>query len=175
MTDPAIIHVVGLAAVWVIFLSSIRFAAAGFYGLRPVAACIVHLIRCESRHLLKRDSADRRECRRRLLDSLDKQYTELLIAITTPWSVMLLFIGMVLIGTGLSLASVGDIAQLVARRPENWSAFDRGMDLTGALLMCTGMASTHAGITKRRSLSLILSFAFTLIGVGIGVVTVVRP
>ncbi|RYG88818.1 MAG: hypothetical protein EON59_03245 [Alphaproteobacteria bacterium] len=167
MTDPAIIHVIGLAAVWVIFLSSIRFAVAGFYGLRPVATCIWHLLRC--------DSGDRIECRRRLLSSLDKQYTELLIAITTPWSVMLLFMGMVMLGCGLSFASIGDIAQLVARAPDKWAAFDRGMDLTGAMLMCTGMASIHAAITKRRSLSLVLSFVFTLIGVGIGVVTVVRP
>lgn len=167
MTDPAIIHVVGLAAVWVIFLSSIRFAAAGFYGLKPVASCLWHLIRC--------NGSDRAECRRRLFDSLDRQYTELLIAITTPWSVMLLFLGVLLLGGGLSAASIGDVAQLVARAPERWSAFDRGMDLTGALLICTGMAAIHAAITKRRSLSLVLSFVFTLIGVGIGVVTVVQP
>lgn len=167
MTEPAITHVVGLAAVWVIFLSSIRFAAVGFHGLKPVAACLWHLLRCTG--------GNRAECRRRLIASLDRQYTELLIAITTPWSVMLLFLGMVLLGCGLSFGSVGDIAQLVARAPDKWAGFDRGMDLTGAFLMCTGMASIHAGVTKRRSLSLLLSFLFTLIGVGIGVVTVVRP
>lgn len=166
MTNTALIHIVGMAAVWVIFLSSIRFAVAGFYGLRPVAHCLWHLMRCKG--------GDRRECWRRLIASLDEQYTELLIAITTPWSVMLLFFGILLLGGGLSFASMGDVAQLVARRPEDWSGFDRGMDLSGAFLMCTGMASIHAAITKRRSLSMLMSLSFALIGVGIGAVTVVR-
>lgn len=167
MTNPAIIHVIGMAAVWVIFLSSIRFAVAGFYGLKPVARCLWHLVRCTG--------GKRAECYRRFVASLDQQYTELIIAITTPWSVMLLFFGIMLLGFGLSMASVGDVALLVARSPDQWAAFDRGMDLTGAVLLCTGMAAIHAAITIRRSLSLVMSMAFTLIGVGIGVVTVVQP
>ena len=165
--DPAITHIVGVTAVWIIFLSSIRFAAVGFQGLKPVAKCFWHLLRCDGR--------DKVDCRRRLMASLDKQYTELLIAITTPWSVMLLFLGMVLLGAGMSFGSIGDVAQLVARVPGRWSGFDRGMDLTGAVFMCTGMASVHAAVTKRRSLSLIISLGFAIMGVGIGVVTAGHP
>ncbi|NML13058.1 hypothetical protein HHL08_23505 [Sphingobium sp. AR-3-1] len=156
-----------MTAVWIIFLSSIRFAVVGFHGLKPVARCLLHLALC--------DGADKAFCRKRLIASLDKQYTELLIAITTPWSVMLLFLGMLLIGTGLSFGSVGDVAQLVARSPGRWDGFDRGMDLAGAVSMCTGMASVHAAVTKRRSLSLLVSTGFALMGVGIGVVSAAHP
>lgn len=167
MTEPAIIHVVGVTAVWVIFLSSIRFSIVGFHGLKPVAHCVWHVIRC--------DGGDRKTCRKRLLVSLDRQYTELLIAITTPWSVALLFAGMSLIGMGLSFGSVGDVVQLVARSPGRWDTFDRSMDMAGALSMCTGMAAVHAAVTKRRSLSLIVSVGFALMGVGIGVVSAAYP
>ncbi|MFC3579141.1 hypothetical protein [Sphingomonas hylomeconis] len=167
MSDPAIIHTIGVAAVWAIFLSSIRFTAVGFHGLKPVARCIWHVARC--------DGPDKTACRRRLLNSLDRAYAELLIAITTPWSVMLLFAGMLLLGAGLSLGAVGGIAQLVSLSPGKWSGFDRGMDLLGALLMCTGMASIHAAVTKRRSISLFVSVGFAVMGVGIGVVTAVHP
>lgn len=167
MTEPTVIHIVGVTAVWIIFLSSIRFALAGFHGLKPVARCVWHLIRCDGR--------DKLGCRRRLIASLDKQYAELLIAITTPWSVMLLFAGMVLIGVGLSFGSIGDVVQLVAKAPNRWDGFDRGMDLAGAVSMCTGMAAVHAAVTKRRSLSLIISAGFALMGVGIGVVSAAHP
>ncbi len=104
--DPTLIHIVGVTAVWIIFLSAIRFAAAGVHGLKPVAGCVWHLMRCRCE--------TRPCCRRRLIASLDQQFTELLIAITTPWSVALLFLGMALIGGGLAFGSVGDVAQLVA-------------------------------------------------------------
>jgi hypothetical protein len=167
MTEPTVIHIVGVTAVWIIFLSSIRFALAGFHGLKPVARCIWHLFRCNGQ--------DKVTCRKRLMASLDQQYTELLIAITTPWSVMLLFVGVALLGMGLSFGSVGDVAQLVAKSPGRWDGFDRGMDLAGAVFMCTGMASIHAGVTKRRSLSLLISAGFALMGVGIGVVSAAYP
>jgi hypothetical protein len=167
MTEPTVVHIVGVTAVWIIFLSSVRFAVVGISGLRPVAYCALHLLRCDGRN--------RADCRKRLVASLDRQYTELLIAITTPWSVVLLFAGIVMLGGGLSLGSVGDVAQLVAWRPDRWSAFDRGMDLGGAVLMCLGMAAIHAAVTKRRSLSLIISAGFAAMGVGIGVVSAVHP
>jgi hypothetical protein len=165
MTEPAIIHIVGVTAVWVIFLSAIRFAVVGFHGLKPVGQCAWHVIRC--------DDQDRVACRKRLIASLDRQYTELLIAITTPWSVVLLFLGMGLIGIGLSCGSIGDVAQLVARQPGRWEAFDRGMDMAGALGLCGGMAAIHAAVTKRRSLSLFISFGFAIMGAGIGAVSAV--
>jgi hypothetical protein len=165
MTEPAVIHIVGVTAVWVIFLSSIRFAVVGFHGLKPVGLCIWHVMRC--------DDQDKSACRRRLIASLDRQYTELLIAITTPWSVMLLFFGMGLIGVGLSCGSIGDVAQLVALTPGRWDGFDRGMDMAGALCLCGGMAAIHAAVTKHRSLSLIISLGFAIMGAGIGAVSAV--
>jgi hypothetical protein len=167
MSERDITHIVGVTAVWIIFLSSIRFAAVGLHGLRPVAKCIWHLIRC--------DGQDKESCRRRLIRSLDKQYTELLAAITTKWSVVLLFTGMVLIGAGLSMGSVGDVAQLVAVSPSGWAVFDRGMDLLSAGFLACGMASIHAAVTKRRSLSLLVSGAFAIMGAGIGYFTVSLP
>jgi hypothetical protein len=167
VTDATVIHIVGVTAVWIIFLSSIRFAVVGFHGLRPVARCVWHVLRCDGR--------DRASCRKRLIASLDKQYAELLIAITTPWSVALLFAGMVLLGIGMGLGSIGDVTQLVARTPVRWEAFDRGTDLAGAVFLCVGMASVHAAVTKRRSLSLIISVGFALMGVGIGVVSAAHP
>ncbi|WBH17039.1 hypothetical protein [Sphingomonas radiodurans] len=166
MSDPTVIHIVGVTAVWNIFLSAIRFALVGFYGLKPVASCIWHLIRCEG--------GDRTACRRRLIASLDRQYTELLIAITTPWSVMLLFVGMVTIGAGLAVGSVGDVVQLVAMSPAHWDGFDRSMDMASAVGLCVGMAAVHAAVTKHRSLSLVTSLGFALMGVGIGAVSAVH-
>lgn len=164
---PTIIHIVGVTAVWIIFLSSIRFAAVGFFGLKPVASCVWHYVRCSG--------IDKRSCRKRLVASIDRQYTELLIAITTPWSVALLFLGIIFLGLGLSFGSLGDVAELVAKVPGRWTAFDRSMDMLGAVLMCVGMASIHAAVTKRRSMSLAVSIGFAIMGVGIGIVTAVHP
>lgn len=88
---------------------------------------------------------------------------------------MLLFAGMLLLGAGLSFGALGDIAQLVSLTPRKWAGFDRGMDLFGAVLMCAGMASIHAAVTKRRSLSLFVSIGFAVMGAGIGAVTAVQP
>jgi len=167
VTHSQLVHIAGVMAVWVIFLSAVRFAAAGSHGLRPVAACLWHLMHCPA--------PNRADCRRRLLASLDRQYSEMLIAITTPWSVTLLFLGVVLLGGGLSLGSLGDVVQLVARSPNRLEGFDRGLDLGGAVLMCSGMAGIHAAITKRRSLSFLTSCCFAVTGLGIGVVTAVHP
>jgi hypothetical protein len=167
MTQSSVIHIVGVTAVWIIFLSSIRFAAVGAHGLRPVLKCVWHLLRCKG--------SDKRGCRRQLTASLDRQYSDLLIAITTPWSVMLLFAGMVAMGVGLSLASIGDVFQLVAVMPYRWSTLDRLMDLAGAAAMATGMASIHAAVTKRRSLSLIMSTCFAVLGALIGIATAGHP
>ena len=67
------------------------------------------------------------------------------------------------------------MVQLVANSPKRWDGFDRGMDLAGAVGLCTGMAAIHAAVTKRPSLSLITSLGFALMGVGIGAVSVAHP
>ncbi|MBB5728256.1 hypothetical protein [Sphingomonas prati] len=94
---------------------------------------------------------------------------------TTPWSGLLLFGGMTLIGLGLSFGSVGDVVQLVARLPDRWSAFDRSMDFAGAIALSLGMSAVHAAVTRKRSLSVYVSIGFAVMGLGIGVVTAVRP
>lgn len=48
MTNPQLIRIVGVTAVWVIFLSSLRFAAAGMRELWPVACARWHLLTCRS-------------------------------------------------------------------------------------------------------------------------------
>jgi hypothetical protein len=90
MSEHAMIHVIGVTAVWIIFLSSIRFALAGFQRLKPVARSIWRLLRCKGQ--------DKVSCRKPLMASLDKQITDLLAAITAPWSAMLRFVGVALLG-----------------------------------------------------------------------------
>ncbi|MFD1952107.1 hypothetical protein ACFSGX_15140 [Sphingomonas arantia] len=167
MTDPSVVHVVGVTAVWIIFLSALRFIAVSLHGLRPVLHSIRRMTRAR-----KATWADRR---RWFGASLDAQYANLIIALTTRWSGVLLFGGMTLIGLGLSFGSVGDVVQLVARLPDRWNAFDRSMDFAGAIALSLGMSAVHAAVTRKRSLSIYVSIAFALMGLGIGIVTAVRP
>ncbi|WP_188699412.1 hypothetical protein [Sphingomonas prati] len=167
MTEPSIIHVVGVTAVWIIFLSALRFIAVSGHGLKPVLLCLKRVARSRNATW-----ADRR---RWFGQSLDARYADLIIALTTPWSGLLLFGGMTLIGLGLSFGSVGDVVQLVARLPDRWSAFDRSMDFAGAIALSLGMSAVHAAVTRKRSLSVYVSIGFAVMGLGIGVVTAVRP
>jgi hypothetical protein len=163
MTDPQLIHIIGVTAVWVIFLSSLRFAAAGVRGLWPVARARWHMWTCPAR--------DKRSCQRRFQAAMDELHIEFFAAVTSPWSVALLTGGMALMGTGLAFGSVGDVAQLVSRHPEVLDAFDRAGDAASALLVCTGMAMVLAALSKRRMLSTWISTGFLLTGLGVGIVT----
>lgn len=162
---PFLIHVAGVMAVWLIFLSSIRFAHAGFYALHPAIRAAWCLWRCKA--------DDRRTCRYNFNMTMDRMHDEFFIAFVTPWSVSMLYGGMGLIGAGLACGSVGDVAQLVSRHPSLLNAFDRLSDCVGALLMCTGMALVLAALSKRRRLSTAISLGFALTGLGVGIVTAV--
>lgn len=163
MTDPQILHIVSVTAVWVIFLSAVRFAAAGARGVWPVVSCLWHLWTCPSR--------DKRSCQRRFQAAMDGLHLDFFAAVTSPWSVALLTGGMGMIGLGLSLGSVGDIAQLVSTHPTLLNAFDRGSDCASAVFLCSGMAMVLAALSKRRTLSTIISAGFLLTGLGVGIVT----
>jgi hypothetical protein len=165
MTDPQLIHIVGVTAVWVIFLSAVRFAAAGVRGLWPVICATWHLKTCPSR--------DKRSCQRRWQEAMDLLHIDFFAAVASPWSVALLTGGMALIGGGLALGSVGDIAQLVSTHPTLLNTFDRGADAASAMLVCTGMAMVLAALSKRRTLSTAISTGFLLTGLGVGIVTAV--
>jgi hypothetical protein len=163
MTDPQLIHIAGVTAVWVIFLSAIRFAVAGMRGLWPVLVARWHLLTCPAR--------DKRSCQRRFGEAMDRLHLEFFAAVTSPWSVALLCGGMAMIGVGLSLGSVGDIAQLVSKHPTLLDAFDRGTDCLSAACTCTGMAMVLAALSKRRPLSTLISLGFVATGLGVGAVT----
>jgi hypothetical protein len=163
LTDPQLIHIVGVTAVWVIFLSSLRFATAGLRDLWPVVRATWHLWTCPHR--------DTPSCRRRWQYAMDELHIEFFAAVTSPWSVALLTGGMALIGGGLAFGSIGDVAQLVSNRPNVLDAFDRGADAASALLVCTGMAMVLAALSKRRMLSTWISTGFLLTGLGVGIVT----
>jgi hypothetical protein len=165
MTDPQLIHILGVTAVWVIFLSSLRVAAAGLHGVLPVLRATWHLRTCPSR--------DKRSCQRRWVAAMDQLHVDFFAAVTSPWSVALLTGGMSLIGGGLAFGSVGDVAQLVSTRPNVLDAFDRGGDVASAMLVCTGMAMVLAALSKRRMLSTWISTGFLLTGLGVGIVTAI--
>jgi hypothetical protein len=165
VTDPQIVHIVGVTAVWTIFLSSIRFALAGFHGVLPVLAALWHLWTCPGR--------DRRSCQRRFQGTMDAIHVDFFAAVTSPWSVMLLTGGMAMIGSGLAFGSIGDVAQLLAKRPTVLNVFDRATDCLCAALVCTGMAMALAGLSKRRTASTLISLGFILTGAGVGYVTTV--
>jgi hypothetical protein len=165
MTDPQLIHIASVTAVWVIFLSAIRFAAAGVHGIWPVLRAAWHLKTCRSR--------DKRSCQRRFQEAMDVLHLTFFAAVTSPWSVALLTGGMTMIGGGLALGSVGDIAQLVSTHPSLLNTFDRGADCASALLVCTGMAMVLAALSRRRTLSTLISGGFLLTGLGVGIVTAV--
>jgi hypothetical protein len=167
MNEPSVIHIVGVTAVWIIFLSAIRFGLVGVAGMKPIVSCLFHIMR--ARHATWRDRGVW------FTASLDRQYQELIIALTTRWSGVLLFGGIAMLGWGLFWGSIGDVAQLVSRAPKSWDGFDRGSDLAGAVLLALGMSSIHAAVTRKRSLSLWVSIGFAIMGVGIGAVTAVRP
>ncbi|MDB5733210.1 MAG: hypothetical protein JWQ03_3105 [Variovorax sp.] len=167
MTEAGAIHVASVMAVWMIFLSSIRFGLAGAYGLKPVALCLWRLVRCKD--------TDKRACWRRLVRSMDEQFLELMIALTTKWSAVLLFGGMGSIGFGMAFGSAGDVAQLVADRPTLLNIYDRGMDCICALLVCFGMAAVLAALSKRRTMSSAISLGFMITGLGVGLVTAAHP
>jgi hypothetical protein len=163
VTALQLIHIIGVTAVWVIFLSAMRFAAAGAHGLWPVVCARWHLWTCPAR--------DKRSCQRRWQEAMDVLHLNFFAAVASPWSVALLTGGMFLIGTGLALASVGDIAQLVSAHPAKLDAFDRLGDCGSAMLICTGMAMVLAALSKRRMLSTWISTGFLLTGLGVGIVT----
>jgi hypothetical protein len=163
MTDPQLIHIVGVTAVWVIFLSALRFAAAGVHGVWPVLRARWHLWRCPSR--------DERSCQRRWQEAMDLLHIDFFAAVASPWSVALLTGGMALIGSGLAFGSVGDVAQLVSAVPDRLNAFDRIADCASAMLVCTGMAMVLAALSKRRMFSTLISAGFLLTGLGVGIVT----
>lgn len=162
---PFLIHVAGVMAVWMIFLSSIRFGHAGLYHLRPVAIALWRLWRCRE--------SDKRSCRYNFMVTVDRMHEEFFIAFTTPWSVSLLFGGMGLIGAGLALGSVGDVVQLVSRHPTVLNIFDRLADCLCATAVCSGMALVLAATSKRRRLSTVISLGFAVTGLGVGVVTAI--
>lgn len=165
MDKSFILHVAGVTAVWVIFLSAIRFGSFGVHALKPVARAGWRLWRCRE--------ADKRTCRYNFTLTMDRMHQEFFIAFTTPWSVSLLFGGIAFIGAGLSFGSVGDVAQLVSRHPTLLNAFDRLSDCISAAMVCTGMAMILAATSRRRRLSTLISLGFAVTGLGVGVVTAI--
>lgn len=164
MDHPAFVQATSIMFLWVLFLSSLRFASTMIYDLRPLG---VAALRIAGRRL------SREERRRELTYAMDMLYFRYEIALCTPWSILLLFIGLGMIGVALSFVSSGDIMMLVARYPERWVLHDRYLDWIGTLLFGLGSALTIAATSKRRTASFLVSTGFAITGLGIGIIAAV--
>lgn len=113
----------------------------------------------------------RGHCREEFWQEVEQLHVDLRLAMTTPWSATLLFMGSILIGLGFAFSCAGDSAQLVTGDIAGWRAFDVATDCIGALCGVTGMAFVQAATARRRTVSFIVSAALVLTGLGIGIVT----
>lgn len=164
MPHALAVQIVSIMALWVMFLSALRFSANMAVALHPLG---VSLLRTANPQMSKRQ---RRSEFYWAMDSIKLRFQ---IAMCTPWSLPLLLGGLFLIGLGLSFGSTGDVVVLVSRYPERWTDLDRYLDWISALSGCVGMAIALAALSKRRTASVLISSGFAITGLGIGVIAAV--
>lgn len=164
MPHSLAVQIVSIMALWVMFLSALRFSANSVIAMRPLGVAAFRTVRWRM---------DRRESKREFQTALDAIYMRFTIATCTPWSVSLLLMGLFLIGGAFSCGTTGDVMMLVSHHPERWSDSDRYLDWAAAILSCAGMATTLAAISKNRPASLLISSGFAITGLGIGVIAAV--
>lgn len=164
MSHSLAVQIVSIMALWVMFLSALRFSANSVIAMRPLGVAAYRTVRWGM------NSHDRRREFRGAMDAIYMRFT---IATCTPWSVSLLLVGLFLIGGAFSFGTTGDVMMLVSHHPERWSDSDRYLDWAAALSSCAGMATTLAAISKNRPASLMISCGFAITGLGIGVIAAV--
>ena len=164
MPHSVAVQIISIMALWVMFLSALRFSANSLLGLRPLATAASRTVRW------RLGPVDRRREFRHALDTI---YMRFQIATCTPWSVSLLLLGLFLIGGAFSCGTTGDVMLLVSRSPEHWSDTDRYLDWVAAIASCAGMAVVLAAISKNSPASLLISSGFAITGLGIGVIAAI--
>jgi hypothetical protein len=152
-------NVVNTAALWLMLGSALRMMAASGHQLSPVGSAFWRGVWCKDRPA--------EECMRMISNSMDRLYMRLLSAVTTPASATLLYGGFTLIGLGLSMTTSGAILRLVDYR----AYIADILRWTGTPIAVVGISCVMAAISSRRTLSMWVSAALILAGLGIGVVT----
>lgn len=161
MEHSTAVQVISIMSLWVLYLSALRFAATTLYDLRPLALAILRIVRW------RMSGHDRR---REIVQAMDTMQFRFSIALCTPWSITLLFLGLACIGVAVSFVSGGDVMMLVARQPERWVNADRYLDWVGSMLFGLGSAAALAAMSKRRTASFLVSTGFAITGLGIGII-----
>lgn len=158
----ATVSIISIASLWVMFLSSIRFAINTGLMLKPLA-------RAAFRTMWWR--MDEHSYNREKIRALDQIQMRLTIAMTTPWSAVLAIFGSMLMGSAYSFGSSGNILVLIGRHPQAWEQTDRMLDWVAAISACVGMALVLAALSPRSRISAIISTGFAITGLGIGVIS----
>lgn len=158
------IQIVSIMCLWVMLLSAIRFAATTAFALTPLGTAAVRTMKWKM---------GRHDRMRELVGALDLIQMRFSIALCTPWSVPLLFTGLAMIGLAISLLSSGDVMVLVAREPERWVNGNRYLDWAGSMMGGLGFAATLAAVSRRRTVSFLISTGFSITGLGIGIIAAV--
>lgn len=158
MTEQAS-NVVNTAALWLMLGSALRMMAASGHQLSPVGSAMWQAAWCKDRPA--------EECIAKIGNAMDRLYLRLLAAITTPASATLLYGGFTLIGLGLSMTTSGAILRLVDYR----AYIADILRWAGTPIAVVGISCVMASISNKRTLSMWVSAALILAGLGIGVVT----
>lgn len=161
MPESATVQVISIMSLWVLFLSSLRFMSTMLFDLRPLMRACLRILKW------RMTGHDRK---RELVAAMDTMQFRFSIALCTPWSITLLFIGLALIGVAVSLVSTGDVMILVARIPGQWINTDRYLDWLGSALYGLGAALVLAAMSQRRTASFLVSTGFAITGLGIGII-----
>lgn len=164
LSAPQTMQILSIAFLWVMFLCAIRFSASTALTLRP-------LFRAAGK--IAAHGFDRAIFRQHWFEALSKVQDRYAAVVCTPWSIPLLLSGLVMIGLAISMLSGGDIMVLVARHPERWVNSNQYMDWTGAMLGGLGFAASLAAVSRRRTVSFMISTGFAITGLGIGIIAAV--
>lgn len=164
LSHPQTVQILSIAFLWVMFLSAIRFSASTMLALFPLLRAVVRAIRWRM---------NLHDFRREWFHAVDRIQMRFSVALMTPWSLPFLLAGLALIGLSVSLLSSGDVMILVARSPETWANYNRYLDWVGSMAGGLGMAAVLAAISKRRTVSFMISTSFAITGLGIGIIAAV--
>lgn len=155
---------VSIMFLWVMALSAIQFAATTIFSLTPLMIAGVRTLRW---------GMNRHDRMRELVFAMDQIQFRFSAAICTPWSIPLLMFGLAMIGIAISLLNTGDVMILVARQPDRWINKNVYLDWIASMLGGLGFAATLSAISRRRTVSFLISTGFAITGLGIGIIAAV--
>jgi hypothetical protein len=154
-----------IAAEWVILLSAIRYFNFGMRGVAPLAIGLFRLCTCSA--------VKRAACKQAFSRRVDAFSVAFLDTVMWPASSVLIFAGIALVGLGLALGSLGDVAVMASRYPDRWIGLERTLGWTQAPILALGMGCGLAALSRRRTISCIITGLWALVGIGIGMVAAI--